>query len=471
MIIWEEGIMSGVRQVEFYQKKTHWMRFKAYLSIGLLTLSFCNLALAIEIHSAELSVVDAVLEGLRHSPQIQSAEARFEEKDWGRVGALSGFLPTISVSAQHFFSAKYQYLNTNFGGNPAQFPMVFPNTSLTLSAMLPLFDGFQNWNRYEAQRLQAQVAHEQLKWGKLLTSQEIRERFYQALAAQELQSVYRENLKTIQDHWNQVQLLKKGGSATHYDLLRVEVQKSEAESELLQSEDNFVLARQKLTLSMGLSEDDRALFGSLPEPDLHVLNQFKFEVAQQRADLQAERNSVEAAHSMRRADRSFWFPKVSLGGQYTVYGLLSYNSQSNSVQDPNQYHSAYNLGVFLSWNLFDGLSSVARSQQSFYQEVQAEKQLHQSQIKALYDFEFWRRRFRYSAALFLAKKTEVIKAQESVRLAQVGYQAGVRTNTEILDAELELFKARAGIVHAKLACVEALIHLELTVGQALPVKN
>lgn len=424
-------------------------------------------ARAIEYHSVELSCDEAVAEGIKNSPQIQIAEAQLEEKAWGRVGFFSGLLPHFSMSAQHFFSAQYQYLNTSFGGNPTRFPMVFPNTSVSASAQWVLFDGFQSWNRYQSALLRAEAASAQLAWVKLQVRQEIRERFYQAIAAQELQRVVRENVRTMEDHLNQVRLFKKGGSATHYDLLRVEVQKSEAESELLQAEDQFYLARQKLAVSMGLHEDQRALQGSLPDPHLKIMDQFRPDEGSQRADVQAEEKTVESSHRAYLAERSFWVPKVSVGAQYTRYGQLSYNAQTSTVQDPHQYQNAYQVGIFLNWNLFDGLNSLAKARQSFYQEVQSEQQLALNRLKIPYDFELWKRKYRYSAALYSAKKVEILKAQESVRLAQEGYRAGIRTNTEVLDAELEWFRARAGMVNAQLSCAEAFIHLELAAGRTL----
>ena len=430
--------------------------------------TFCHPVEAFELQSVELSGIEAIKEGLRNSPQVQSAEAQAEEKSWGKIGTLSGFLPSLSVNAQHFFSAQYQYLNVNFTGTPSRFPMLFPNTSVSVSAFLPIFDGFQNWDRYQAGRLRAEAALDQFSWVKLQVQQEIREKFYQALAAQILQRVHRENLKTIQDHLDQVKLFRKGGTATHYDLLRVEVQKSEAETELLQAEDQFYLARQKLAVSMGLTEDQRELQGVLPDPNLKFIEQLNPQDVSLRGDLQAEKKNLEASHRSYLADRSFWIPKISLGAQYTRYGQMSYNGLVNSVQDLHQFQSAYHVGVFLNWNVFDGLSSWARARQTYYQEVQAEKQFALTQLRIPYEFEIWRRKYRYSAALYQAKKTEILKAQESVRLAQEGYRAGIRTNTEVLDAELELFRARAGVVHAQLSCAEALIHLELALGRTVP---
>jgi ATP-binding cassette subfamily F protein 3 len=58
-------------------------------------------------------------------------------------------------------------------------------------------------------------------------------------------------------------------------------------------------------------------------------------------------------------------------------------------------------------------------------------------------------------------------AEESVRLAKLAFKAGNGTNTEVLDAELDLFRSRAGIVRAQMDAAEALLNLESALGRRL----
>jgi OMF family outer membrane factor len=81
------------------------------------------------------------------------------------------------------------------------------------------------------------------------------------------------------------------------------------------------------------------------------------------------------------------------------------------------------------------------------------------------DFENYRRRFLYNVSLYKARSHAIESATESVRLAKISYQAGTRTSTEVLDAELDLFRARAGVVRAQVESAEALINLELALGR------
>ena len=57
------------------------------------------------------------------------------------------------------------------------------------------------------------------------------------------------------------------------------------------------------------------------------------------------------------------------------------------------------------------------------------------------------------------------KSEESFRLAKVGQKEGTRTTTDLLDAEAELFRAKANAINAQIGSIEALLNLELATGQ------
>ena len=412
--------------------------------------------------SGLLSLDGAVKEGESRSPKVLKAEAAFEASAWKKTETLSGFLPSINLSANHFFAEKYQFLDINFGGNPATIPQIFPFTSATLDARLPLFDGLQNVRRYSAANLQKDASENDLTWTRFQVEQEVRLRFLQALAAERLERVSEQNLTTIQDHLNQTQNLRKGGVATNFDVLRVEVQLNEAKSEVLQAQDNVYLARQRLANSMGLPGDDRPLQGELPTPDASIVESVQKPTTPLRADLIAQERRTQAASDFESSRAAYWVPKLSLGAQY-----IEYNNLTRSMTDSSRFRSAYSVGVFLNWNLFDGMTSIALARQAFYERVQAENSLEQSRLQLPYDLNFWKRRYVYSSTLYRAKRSDIEKAQESVRLATEGFRAGARTSTEVLDAELDLFRARAGVVNAQTSSLEALINLELALGRRI----
>jgi outer membrane protein TolC len=396
-----------------------------------------------------------------NSPALQKAEASAEEYKWKNIEGFSVFLPKIDVAASHYLLKKYQFIDVSLnGGAPLSIPQIFPSTSAAIEAQWLLFDGLSNVNTYRASNHLKSAAEADYTWAKFSTDKDVKLAYAKVVAAKKLEDVAEQNLKTLQNHLDQVQKMKTGGISTNYDLLRVEAQLSEAQAEMLAAQDNIVISQEKLGQILGLDGAVDTTDGELDVPSAEPVKNLKFsETENKRLDLQALEDKVYASDLKDSASGSFWVPKISLGGQYIMY-----NNLSDGINDWDRYRSAWSTGIFFNWNIF-APADFARSKQDKYQHIQNEKSLRQANLSAPVDFAFWKKRYLYSATLYLAKKADLERAQETVRLAQAGFKAGVRTTTEVLDAELDLFRARAGIVNSQINCTEAKIKLELALGE------
>jgi len=386
-----------------------------------------------------------------------------KEGEWKRKEGFSVFLPTVSLNASHYFDRKFQLINVPLGGGPiVEFPQIFPSTSANLSARWVLFDGLANLHLYQSGSRAEDAAKEQYDWAKFQLEREVLLAYSRVIAARKLESVARENLKTLENHMDQIGNLKKAGLATEYDVLRVETQFSEAQSELLQAKDNIEIARDRLSVAIGGGSPPEVNEDSLPEPNPEAIRALKYpENSPNRLDLKAAKSQVEAAENIDSASSSFWFPKVSLGADY-----FQYNNLSNTLSNWGGYREAWSVGVFVNWTLFNA-RDFSMAKQNHYRAISSARTLQKLRIEAPSDFAFWKRRYLYSASLYHAKIADLKRAQETVRLANAGFKAGVRTTTEVLDAELELFRARAGMVNTQMNCLEAKIKLELNTGESL----
>lgn len=134
----------------------------------------------------------------------------------------------------------------------------------------------------------------------------------------------------------------------------------------------------------------------------------------------------------------------------------------------NGLSDAYSVGISASWNIFDGGATLARMGEGAAQAERAEAAADAIILSAPNELETWKRHYRSNLALYEARKRAVEAAQESVRLAKLGFQAGTRTNTDVLDAELDLFRARAGVVRAQLDAATSMINIELASGKTNP---
>jgi outer membrane protein TolC len=407
-----------------------------------------------------LTLDHALREVLSDSPYLQSAESVSREADWKKTEALgAGFLPKFKVNGNYLTNVKYQYININFNGAPVVIPNIIPNSQFNLMAELPIFDGFASTNRYLAAGKLADAGHEKFEWEKFRTEMAVTLSFYQALASQNLRRVALQNLKALEDHKREAMLFKKSGIATNYDVLRVEVQASNAATDLADAEDEIIIAREKLAEMLGHETETRELSGELPVPDEKLLT-MEPKVAVDRRDLKALRLEAMAADNAESAANRFWLPELSLFSNY-----IFYNNLTPGFNDWSSYRNARQVGVMMTWNLFDGGASYARSKQSIEKKVQSEKALRMGELAAIKDLSVWTRRYKSQCRIYLARKEDIKRSEESVRLAREGRRVGARTESELLDAQVDLYRSQAGAVRAQLAAIEALINLQLAEGK------
>lgn len=420
--------------------------------------------LASTAQAASLSVADAVSEALHNSPKLQKAQSAYEEAQWKRVETYNGFLPSISLSANRLIDKQYLMTDVQLAGSPApvSIPQIVPSTIMTLSGQLPLFDGFSSTNRFRSARSFEAAAADDFHWQEFTLEREVVLLYYKALGAEALKNVAEQNLKALEDHFRDVGLLKKAGVSTNYDVLRVDVQVSEARSELLNAEDNRALAKNRLAEAMGKNAEDRDLTGALPAPDESMIKGLNTDEPAERGDLKALGERVEGTERLESAASTHLIPRLSLFGQYQYY-----NNRNDELTDSAAYRHAHQVGLALTWNIFDGMGSISRSKQSVEQRVQAEKQLEIARLRSHQDLDLWKRKFLYFCSVYKARLNDVQKARESVRLAKEGRRAGARTNTDILDAESDLHRAEAGVVNSQVGAIEALLALEQAAGKPI----
>lgn len=416
-------------------------------------------SMPIGLMAQELSLQNALSEW-QGSPKLQRATSQKEEASWKKIEAYSGFLPRVEVHATHYL--EQQFIYTDIKLNPSApataIPGVVPTTIYGVGLVMPLFDGFANINRLDAAKAGEAAGVSELNWTSFQGQREVIVLFYKALAAQILKDVAAQNLKALEDHLHDTELFKKAGISTKFDVLRIEVQASEARSELMNTTDNERAALIRLGEALGKEMESRKLAGSLPVFKEDLL-EAKNEDATQRLDLLALRQRTEAIEDLSHASSKHFIPKINF-----IAGYDKYNNRTSDLTGSAYFRNSYSLGVQLTWNIFDGLSSNARDKQLIEQSFQAKKTLQIASIKAKNDVDFWKRKFHYNSIVYQSRLNDIKKSDESVRLAKEGRAVGTRTNSDFLDAEAELFRARAGAVNAQIGTIEALVNFELATG-------
>jgi outer membrane protein TolC len=353
-------------------------------------------------------------------------------------------------------------LDVNFGGGVSSIPQVVPVTQYTLSARWNIFDGFASTYRVLAANQSLQAARDESDWNRFSLERKTILAFYRLLASQQIRDVVTENLKTLRDHLKDVESSKRAGVSTQYDVLKTQVQLSEAETELINAEDNISSAYENLAQALGKDKETRQLVGQLPVVDTDSFKTLQLEDQTQRKDLQSLEKKTQAAHYGYQSANKHWLPKISLFADYQYY-----NNRTEGFDDEANFREGYLIGVALNWNLFDGFGAYARSGQAEAKALQMDKTLQINRLKAQDEFEFWKRKLAYYGSLYKAKSTDIERSEEALRLAKAGRKVGVRTNTDILDAQAEVNRSKVARINSQLGTIESLVNLELSLGKKL----
>lgn len=420
---------------------------------------FISLLFTPLLFAAELDLATALNEVVADSPELAASRSRAEEARWKEKEMFGkGFMPKLRANGNYLTDKKYQFINVNLSGAPVVFPSIFPNSQFNLMAELPLFDGFASTNRYRSADKAEDAAREQLDWDKFKTESAVTLAYYQALGALLLRDVARQNLKVLEEHKREADLFRKSGVSTNYDVLRVEVQASNAATDLADTEDDITFARQRLAEVLGHEKEDRELKGELPVPKMDVLE--KAQTPADRSDIKSLKLISMARENEESAFKSHWLPQFSFFANYNWY-----NNLSVGFDDWQSYRNSRQVGFMMTWELFDGLASYSQSRQAIERKVQSEKFLRKAELSAIKDVDLWTKRYKSQCRIYQARMEDIRRSEESVRLARAGKKVGARTDSDLLDAELDLFRSRAGAVKAQLQAVEALINLQLAEGR------
>jgi outer membrane protein TolC len=439
--------------------------YHCYLTLSIFLASLCHSTSCFASASKDaISLSESLSLAHKSSPELRKAELKTDAVGWDRLEAISEHLPHLTLRGTHFFGAKYAVLGVLFEGNSVQFPSAFPQSDVQLEASILLFDGLSSINRYRAARYESDAAELELSHLKFKVDERVKVKFYQTLAAQELAKVADQNIEALEQHLKLAQVSEHVGVSTKVDVLRIESQLEEAQADKILTSDQIEISKQELLEVLGIEKDERPLDGTLPTLESMSLPANLALDVSQREDVQALSKRESAQDRLSASANAFWSPKIYLFGTEQFY---KYGNFDPKVLPNDSFQNAYAFGLRVTWNLFDGGAYLAKKGRADDTSKIAAENYRQAMISSPHEFEVWKRKFIYNKALYLARKRAVEKSSESVRLASLGVRAGTKTHSETLDAELELFRARAGVIRAQMDALEAWANLELALGHRI----
>lgn len=174
--------------------------------------------------------------------------------------------------------------------------------------------------------------------------------------------------------------------------------------------------------------------------------------------LDVRRASIQLAEADLKLQKAGHYPTLALTGQ------LAHTDKSD-LDEFSQRQSTYYVGLLVNIPLYQGgtvSASSARAQSALegaHSEYAAEDQQLAEDIER--DYLGVVTGYDKSKAMVTAVRSN----QRALQSAEKGYQAGVRSTVEILDAQQRLFAARRDLLNTKLLMLQSYVNLHTRTGQ------
>ncbi len=434
---------------------------RTYLSILLLGLLIAAPAMPGERKS--LTVDECIRIGLDNSKllhaslmQVQAADARSSELNTMRLASLGLVASYTRLSEIPSFTIM-NIKSTDL------FPSIQDNWLARVSLQQPLFTGFRLQSSVRAADYTAQAAQYDYERNRREFAYAIRSAYWNVFQAIESEKVINENVDQVEAHLKDAKNLRSQGMATRNDILRVQVQLSQAQLLQVQARNAEQVARVALNNLIGLpldTEVDLASRPSPPEAESQSLDALVEKAIKTRPDVKAAEARVKAAEAAVTLARAGWYPQLALTANYT-YAMPN----PRIIPPQDKFYDTWDAGVALSFDIWTwGRTS--------YQTAQARAQLNQaldglSQLRDAVALELTQDHLDLMNARekISVAETGVRQAKESHRVAQEGYHAGVGSNTDLLDSEVALLRARLSYTQALVDCELSLARLRKAIGE------
>jgi outer membrane protein TolC len=249
------------------------------------------------------------------------------------------------------------------------------------------------------------------------------------------------------------QLQERAGVGTRFDILTAQVQLATANQNLTNAQSQQQTARKNL--AQILVVDNNTEF-TAADP-VRELGTWKFSLEDSIVLAFKNRPEAEQQLTLRRiAQQQQNVASAANSAQVDLigsYGLGKSLTTSTSLQDN------YSVGVQLTWNFLDGGAATANTNIQRVNETIYENQFTSTRNQI---------RFQVEQAYFslgssqknIATSTQALtQAEESLKLARLRFQAGVGTQTDVINAQTALATARGNRVTAILNYNRALANL------------
>ncbi|MDR3211276.1 MAG: TolC family protein [Planctomycetota bacterium] len=402
-----------------------------------------------ESHSARvdgpLSLDDAVKIALQFNKILQES---LQDRDVARARRLSAWsvaLPNVTLTGSGTRTE-------NRGGSDID------SYSTTVQVSQPVFQGEAIPARLRQSRFFTALTDQNIRTTVQNLIAAVAITYYDALLAQDLLNANREAVISAESQLRVVREKRNQETATDYDVLRAQVDVATYRAQMLSQQNSIDTNRVALLKLMGVSQDSRISFSDQLEfiPMRPVFERAVEIASGLRPDLrQAELSARMAEEAVRIAQSAYW-PMVSASISE------GWNDASSSNVPDSWQRRNWQAGLNASWSF--GVDDIGNIQESKAEARKSRIAVLDRQEDMLREIHEYINTLTNTEETVKALEVNQNAAREALRLVEIGYQAGVKTELDVQDARKALTDVQAQYYTAITNHTKARLNLQVAMG-------
>ncbi len=281
--------------------------------------------------------------------------------------------------------------------------------------------------------------------------------FYTLAAAQDLQTVARQNLERTEAHQRLAEARAESGAVPQADVLRTQAEVASARLQLITADSRVRTAAGRLNTAIGRSADTPLAIArggtTPPPPDQAELDGAVARALAARPEMTSAEKRTEAARAAVSATRAARAPKLRADG---AFGLRD----TGFLPETHEWQA----GLSVDFPLFDAGSRARRFARSKAELAREEAALEQQALEIRDQVWAASSELERAWASIAANETAVRASDESLRVVRERYGAGAAVLTDLLDTQTALARAEASLAEARWGYLVARASFDRAVG-------
>ena len=413
-----------------------------------------------------LTLEEAIAQGLANGRRLAEIEARAEAADFAIAGRQAADRPLVALQGGYARTNHVPEFSIALPGRAPQvvYPDIPDNYRSRIDLQWPIYTGGRTDALERSARAERGAIGKDLETARADLRLEITRAFWAVVTARETADVIRHGVDAATVHVKDVRAKLDSGlippndvssaeaQASHQRLLGIEAstQLSIAEADLRRLTGNdTATAAGSLTVDTGPSPVPSAV-----TPDL-IAAALKARPERQAMEARAESAGLRAAAVAAGAR-----PQIALGG-----GVDYARPNPRIFPRKGEWQTSWDASVNLSWTLWDGGRRAAEHGEAVASASSLRRRVEDFDRQA--SFEVRARSLELNATLEAVTTASdgVRAAGDTARVVNERYNAGVATNTDVLDAQVALLQANLDRTRALASVRLATARLERALGK------